>query len=111
MPSRTAPRRPLRDSAATALGFDLDDPAGEVDQALALGRQPRSPALLDEQGAAELLLEPADVHRHGRLGLVNPLGGAGERAGVDDRQEGPQLVGVEHRNPSELVIGFLTNIR
>ena len=55
--------------------FDLHDAAGEVDQALALGRQPRAPALLDEQGAAELLLEPAHVHRHGRLGLVDPLGG------------------------------------
>ena len=61
-------------------GFDLHDAAGEVDQALALGRQPRAPALLDEQGAAELLLEPAHVHRHGRLGLVNPLGGLGEGA-------------------------------
>ena len=35
----------------------------------------------------------------------------GEGARVDDRQERPQLIRVEHLNPSELVIGFLTNIR
>ena len=85
-------------------GLDLDDAAGEVDQALAFGGQPRAAPLLDEQRAAELLLEPADMHRDGRLGLVHALGRLGERAGVDDGEERAQLVGVEHRNPSEFVI-------
>ena len=76
--------------------FDLDDAAGEFDQLLALFRQPRAASLLDEQGAAQLLLEPADMHRDGRLGLVHPLGRLGERAGIDDGEEGAKLVGVEH---------------
>ena len=37
--------------------FDLDDAAGEFDQLLALFRQPRAASLLDEQGAAQLLLQ------------------------------------------------------
>ena len=103
MPSRTAPRRPLRDRAATAPGLDLHDAAGEIDQALALGREPHPPALFHKQGAAELLLEPADVHRDSRLRLVHPLRGLRERAGVDDGEKGAQLVGVEHRlHPCEL---------
>ena len=76
--------------------FDLDDAAGEFDQLLALFRQPRATSLLHEQGAVQLLLEPADMHRDGGLGLVHPLGRLGERAGIDDGEEGAKLVGVEH---------------
>ena len=43
-------------------GFDLHDAAGEFDQPLALVRQPRAPSLLNEQSAAQLLLQAADVH-------------------------------------------------
>ena len=96
MPSRTAPLRPLRDSAATAPASTWMMRRAIVDQALALGGEPRAAPLLDEQGAAELLLEPADMHRDGRLGLVHALGRLGERAGIDDGEERAQLVGVEH---------------
>ena len=76
--------------------LDLDDAAGEFDQPLALIGEPRAASLLDEQGAAQLFLETADVHRDGGLGLVHSLGRLGERAGVDDGEKGAQLVGVEH---------------
>ena len=92
-------------------GLGLDDPAGEIDQALALGGQPRAAALFDEQGAAELLLEPADMHRHGGLGLVDALCGLGERARIDDGEERAQLVGVEHGNSSDSLIDNFNNIR
>ena len=39
-------------------GLDLDDAAGEFDQPLALIRQPRAAPVLDEQRAAQLLLQP-----------------------------------------------------
>ena len=92
-------------------GLDLDHAAREFDQPLALARQPRRAALFDEQRAAELLLEPANMHGDRRLGLVDPLAGAGERAGVDDGEKGAQLVGVEHGNRSDFVIDYSTNIR
>ena len=76
--------------------LDLDDAAGEFDQPLALFGQPRAAPVLDEQSAAQLLLEPADMHRDGRLRLVHPFRRLGERAGIDDGEEGAKLVGVEH---------------
>ena len=85
----------------------LHDPAGIIDQLLALRRQLRAAALLDEQGAAELLLEPADVHGNRRLRLVDPLRRAGERAEIDDGEEGAELVGVEHGDQSRLGMEYL----
>ena len=92
-------------------GLDLHHATREFDQALALVRQLRRAALFDEQRAAELLLEPADMHGNSRLGLVDALAGAGERAGVDDGEKGAQLVGVEHGNRSDFVMDYSTNIR
>ena len=77
-------------------GLDLDNTAGEFDQSLALVGQAGAATLLDEQGAAQLLLQPADVHRDGGLGLVHPFRRPGERAGIDDGEERAKLVGVEH---------------
>ena len=76
--------------------FDLDHAPRKFDQPLALLREPGAAAVLDEQGAAQLLLEPADMHRDRGLRLVHPLGRLGERAGIDDGEEGAQLVGVKH---------------
>ena len=76
--------------------FDLDNTPREVDQPLALRRQSGASTLLDEQRAAELILETADMHRDGGLRLVHALRGLGERAGIDDGEEGAQLIGVEH---------------
>ena len=67
--------------------LDLDDAPREVDQALAFSGEFRAATLLDEQGAAELLLETADMHRDGGLGLVHAVGGFGERAAIDDGEE------------------------
>ena len=76
--------------------LDLDHAPREIDQPLAFLGQPRAAPVLDEQSAAQLLLEPADMHRDGRLGLVHPLRRLGERAGIDDGEKGAKLVGVEH---------------
>jgi len=57
---------------------------------------PRAAPLLDEQRPVEPLLEAPHVHGDGALGLVHPVGGAREAAGVHDGQEGAELVGVEH---------------
>ena len=67
--------------------LDLDDAPREVDQALAFSGEFRAATLLDEQGAAELLLETADMHRDGGLRLVHALGGLGERAAIDDGEK------------------------
>ena len=92
-------------------GLDLHHAAREFDQALAFAGQPRCASLFDEQRAAELFLEAANVHGDRRLRLVDPLAGAGERAGVDDGEKGAELVGVEHVNRSVFVIYHSTNIR
>jgi hypothetical protein len=82
----------LRDKA----GLLPQDAPGVVDELLAFDRQPRAAALLDEQRATELLLEPSHVHRDGRLRLVHALGGASEGALVHNGEEGAKLVCVEH---------------
>jgi hypothetical protein len=71
----------------------------------------RAASLFDEQGAAQLLLQPADVHRDRGLRLVDAFRGARERAGVDDGEEGAQLVGVEHGDQSRSFMKNSTNIR
>jgi hypothetical protein len=45
---------------------------------------------------AQLLLEPADMHRDSRLGFVHPLCGTGETACVDNGDEGAQLIRIKH---------------
>jgi len=76
--------------------LDLHHAPGEIDQLLALFREAGAAPLFDEKRAAELLFEPAHMHRHRRLRLVHAFGGAGEGAGVDNGEEGAELVGVEH---------------
>ena len=76
--------------------LDLHHAPGEIDQLLAFFREAGAAPLFDEKRAAELLFEPAHMHRHRRLRLVHAFGGAGEGAGVDDGEEGAELVGVEH---------------
>ena len=68
-------------------------------------------AVLDKDAIRAALFEPAHVHRDRRLGLIDPLRGAGERAEVDDGEKRSELVGVEHFNPSKFVINYSTNIR
>ena len=96
MPRRTEPLRPLRESAAMAFASACTMRRAYSISSSPSRRQPRAAALLDEQRAAELLFKAANVHRNRRLGLVDPLGRAGERAEIDDGEEGAELVGVEH---------------
>ncbi len=91
-----APRQAVARQVRQGCGLDLQHTAGMVDQALALGRQPRAAAVLDEERAIEPLLEAPDMHRDGALRLVHPIGRAGEATRVDDGQEGAKLVGIEH---------------
>src|SRR5271165_1238132 len=92
-------------------GLDLDDAPREFNQSLALGGEPRPAPVLDEQGAAQLLLQSADVHRNGRLSLMHTLRCLGERAHIDDGEERTKLVGVEHGNLSGIAMSYSTNIR
>jgi hypothetical protein len=66
-------------------------------QQLAVGRQRHAAAVALEQRPAELLLEPAHLHADRRLGPVHPLGGGGVAAGLGDRYEAAQEVGIEDR--------------
>ena len=108
--SRGAPEAPAGERGDRAR-LDLDDLPRIVDQAFALGGELRTAPVFDEQGATELLLEPADMHGDGGLRLVDPLRRLGERAAIDDGEEGTKLVGVEHGNLSEISISYSTNIR
>jgi hypothetical protein len=49
-----------------------------------------------EQRASDPLLEPLHLHRHRRLRLEDDLRRAREGAGIGDRNEGLELVGIEH---------------
>ena len=81
-----------------------DDPAGIVEQPLAILGQLGMAAVAAEQGAPDPLLESLHLHRDGRLRLKNDLGSAGEGAGIGDGDEGLELIGIEHmshwRSPS-----------
>ena len=44
-----------------------------------------------EKQAAELVLEPGDASREGRLGNTEFFGGSGERSAVYDRAHGRQV--------------------
>jgi hypothetical protein len=52
--------------------------------------------MFHEKHAAKLLFEATDMHGNRRLRLVHAFGGAGERAGIDNGEEGAELVGIEH---------------
>ncbi len=93
--SDCAPQAPAGERGDRAR-LDLDDSPRIVDQAFAFRGELRAAPVLDEQGATELLLEPADMHGDGGLRLVDPLRRLGERAAIDDGEEGAQLIGVEH---------------
>ena len=53
-------------------------------------------AISIQQRAAEGLLQAPDLLAYRRLGAMNAFAGAGEPAGVDDRDEAAQKVEIEH---------------
>jgi hypothetical protein len=78
------------------LGLRLEDASGMRQQQLAIGRQPRIPAIAGEELAAQLPLELAHLHAHRRLRAVHPEPGRGKAAGLGDGDEAPEVVRVEH---------------
>src|SRR4051812_13782848 len=93
-PTRQRPSR----YAGQRRGFDLKNLAGIFNKLLPLFGQLDASPLSNEQGPAELLLEPPDMHRDGGLRFVHAFGGPRETSGVHDGYEASELVGVEHVN-------------
>ena len=85
------------------LDVELDDAARVVEQPLAVLGELGGAAVAREDRLAEPLLEPLHLHRHGRLGLVHDVGGAGEAAGLGNGDEGAQLVDVDERGHGSLM--------
>ncbi len=87
-----------------AFEIEPHDPAGIVEQALAILGQLGMATVAAEQGPPDPLLEPLHLHGNGRLRLEDDLGGAGKGTGIGDRDEGLELIGIEHmghwRSPS-----------
>jgi hypothetical protein len=49
-----------------------------------------------QQGTAHRLLQSPDLLAHRRLRAMNPLAGAGETAGIDNRDKAAEQVEIEH---------------
>ena len=58
-PEHDTSGEPVARQVRQGCGFDLQHSTGMVDQALAIGRQSRAPAMLDEERAIEPLFEGA----------------------------------------------------
>jgi hypothetical protein len=79
------------------LSGELHDTAGVIEEAFALLRQLRLPAVAQEDRLSEPLFQPLHLHGHGRLRLVNDIGGLREGAGVGNGDECFQLIDIEKR--------------
>ena len=79
------------------LVVQADDPAGVIQQFFALRRHADAAAVLGEELLADTLLQSAHLHRYGGLRLEHPVGRPGEAAGIDDGDEGLQLIDIERR--------------
>ena len=83
------------------LGVDAQHPPRPPIQRIAVIGKGDTPPVPPEQGLPQSLLEPLDLHRHGRLRLVHPPRRFGERAAIGDGAEALELVEIErssHRN-------------
>ena len=98
-PDRDLARHRIAVEGGQRLLVRAQDAAGVAQQQLAVRCQRHGAAVAGEQLAAQHLLQPLDLHAHGRLGTVDPAGGRGEAAGLRDRHEAAQelrLEAVEH---------------
>jgi hypothetical protein len=82
--------------ARDAFEVEPHDPAGIVEQPLAILGQLGMASVAPEERPPDPLLQPLHLHGDGRLRLEHDLGGARERAGIGDRDEGFELIGIEH---------------
>ena len=62
---------------------------------LAVFGQAQAPGGAQQQGLAQLLLQPADLMADRRLGEVQAFAGAGEAAALMHRDQGPQQGGID----------------
>jgi hypothetical protein len=72
-----------------------DDAARVVEQLLALSRQAIAAPVLGEELLADPFLQPPHLHGNRRLRLEHAIGCLREAAGVDDGEEGVELVDIE----------------
>ena len=77
------------------LAMRLQDAPGMRQQPIAAMRQPDRPTLAGEQLRPKLLLQPLDLHAHCRLGAMDAMRRGGEAAGLGDRDEAAQELGIE----------------
>ena len=75
--------------------MDPEQAAGIAEQLLALGRHRDPAAAALQQAGVEEGLQPLDLERHGGLGEVELVRGAGDAAEFDDGDEGAQGGDVE----------------
>ncbi len=72
-----------------------DDSSRVVEQLFALSGQPVAAAILGKQLFADPFLQPAHLHRNGRLRLEDTIRSLGKTAAIDDGDECMQLVDIE----------------
>ena len=77
------------------LDMGVQDVPGMGQQGLAVAGQPDRAPGAREQLAAEQLLQPLDLHADRRLGAVDPVRRGGEAAGLRDRDEAAQQLGLQ----------------
>ena len=82
--------------AGDAFEVQPDDAARIIEDALTILGQSGVAAVALEQRPADPLLKPLDLHRHRRLRLVHHIRRLGERARIDNRDEGAKLVGIQN---------------
>lgn len=95
--------------------IEEQQPSCVGEQPVAVLGQPVGTPVLFEQRLADPLLQPAHLHGHRRLSPMHLFCRAGKAAGVDNRDEGLQLIEIEWRfhrsNPSLLLMLKIRNIR
>lgn len=74
---------------------EANDAAGIMHQLFAFRRQPVAAPVFCKKLFAQPLFKPSHLHRDGGLRLENPVCRFGEAAGINDGDEGVQLVNIE----------------
>ncbi len=86
------------------LAVEPDHAAGVAEQPLAVVGQPVGAPVLLEELLADALLQPAHLHRNGRLRAVHLVGGTGEAAGIGNGHECLELVQIERSRHGRTII-------
>ena len=90
-PRRSTPRGPDSCSASRASVAEREQALGIAEQHGARRRKLQPPALAQEEFDAEIFFQLAHARRDVGLDAMQPVGGAGDTAGLDDRPEDMQV--------------------